>query len=280
MALSYIGGKSRIGKWIVPFYPNDIETYVEPFSGMFWCFFNMNLNQFPNLKRVVYNDFNPLNYNLFQCLQNPTLLLDAVNSIPCQQVGEEVTPEIYKEQFISFQAEIFNENFSVQAYDYTIAAKYAYVLSQVFSGSKPETSSFIDLKGKYKSKYLTFRDKLSKPDWIEHFLRISHVENLDFQEVNEKYDSPSTYIYLDPPYWKTENYYNNHDFDREDHERLANVLNNVKGKFSLSYYDFELLHEWYPEDKFRWEKKEFAKAAAAKKGVKQNMGEELLILNY
>ena len=280
MALSYIGGKSRIGKWIVPFYPNDIETYVEPFSGMFWCFFNMNLNQFPNLKRVVYNDFNPLNYNLFQCLQNPTLLLDAVNSIPCQQVGEEVTPEIYKEQFISFQAEIFNENFSLQAYDYTIAAKYAYVLSQVFSGSKPETSSFIDLKGKYKSKYLTFRDKLSKPDWVEHFLRISHVENLDFQEVIEKYDSPSTYIYLDPPYWKTENYYNNHDFDREDHERLANVLNNVKGKFSLSYYDFELLHEWYPEDKFRWEKKEFAKAAAAKKGVKQNMGEELLILNY
>jgi hypothetical protein len=61
MALSYIGGKSKIGKWIVPFYPNDMETYVEPFSGMFWCFFNMNLNQFPNLKRVVYNEFNTLN---------------------------------------------------------------------------------------------------------------------------------------------------------------------------------------------------------------------------
>jgi DNA adenine methylase len=280
MALSYIGGKSRIGKWIVPFYPNDIETYIEPFSGMFWCFFNMNLNQFPNLKRVVYNDFNPLNYNLFQCLQNPTLLLDAVNAIPCQQQGVDETPEIYKEQFISFQAEIFAPGFSVQAYDYTVAAKYAYVLSQVFSGSKPETSSFIDLKGKYKSKYLTFRDKLSKTDWVEHFVRITHVENLDFQAVIEKYDSPSTYIYLDPPYWKTENYYNNHDFDRDDHERLATVLNNVQGKFSLSYYDFELLHQWYPENRFRWEKKEFAKAAAAKKGVKQNMGEELLILNY
>jgi DNA adenine methylase len=280
MALSYIGGKSKIGKWIVPFYPNDMETYVEPFSGMFWCFFNMNLNQFPNLKRVVYNDFNPLNYNLFQCLQNPSLLLDAVNAIPCQERGVDVTPDIYKEQFIRFQAEIFASGFSVQPYDYTVAAKYAYVLSQVFSGSKPETSSFIDLKGKYKSKYLTFRDKLSKPDWIEHFLKITHVENMDFQDVIEKYDSPSTYIYLDPPYWKTENYYNNHDFDRKDHERLSTVLNNVEGKFSLSYYDFELLHQWYPETTFRWEKKEFAKAAAAKKGVKQNMGEELLILNY
>jgi DNA adenine methylase len=207
-------------------------------------------------------------------------LLESINAIPCQQFGEEVTPSIYKEQFVRFQAEIFDENFSVKAYDYEVAAKYAYVLTQVFSGSKPEKSSFIDLKGKYKSKYLTFRDKLSKPDWVEHFLRITEVENMDFAEVIEKYDSPTTYFYVDPPYWKTENYYSNHDFDRNDHERLSESLINMEGKFSLSYYDFELLHEWFPEDQYKWEKKEFAKAAAAKKGTKQNMGEELLIMNY
>jgi DNA adenine methylase len=278
--ISYIGGKSKIGKWIVPYYPKDIETYVEPFSGMFWCYFNMDLEKYPNLNKVVYNDFNPLNHNLFQCLQNPTLLLEMINSIPCQQFGEEITPAIYKEQFISFQTEIFKPNIIISPYNYEVAAKYAYVLSQVFSGSKPETSSFIDLKGKYKSKYLTFRDKLSKLDWIEHFLKITNVENMDFQDVIEKYDSPSTYIYLDPPYWKTENYYSNHDFDVNDHIRLASVLNKVQSKFSLSYYDFDLLHNWYPKDKFRWETKEFAKAAAAKKGVKQNMAQELLILNY
>ena len=278
--LSYIGGKSKIGKWIVPFYDKDMEVYLETFGGMFWCFFNMDLKQFPNLKQVVYNDFNPLNYNLFKCVQNPTELLRAINSIDCQQQGVDITPERYKEQFVRFQADIFNKDFSVQAYDYETAAKYVYVLTQVFSGSKPETSNFIDLKGKYKSKYLTFRDKLTKPDWVDHFLKITDVENMDFAEVIQKYDSPSTYIYLDPPYWKTENYYSNHDFDRNDHERLANVLYEVKGKFSLSYYDFELLHEWFPEDQYRWERKEFAKAAAAKKGEKQNMGEELLIMNY
>ena len=48
--------------------------------------------------------------------------------------------------------------------------------------------------------------------------------------------------------------------------------------FSLSYYDFPLLNDWFLKDEFVWEKKEFAKAAAAKSGVKQNMGEELL--NY
>ena len=278
--ISYIGGKSKIGKWIVPFYPTDMETYVEPFSGMFWCFFNMDLEKYPNLKKVVYNDFNPLNYNLFQCVQNPSELQRVMDEIEVQQVGVIDTSIELKEKFNTFQSEIFGEGFKVGNCDYIVAAKYVYVLSQVFSGSKPETSSFIDLKGKYRSKYLAFRDKLSKPNWVDHFLKITDVENLDFQDVIEKYDSPSTYFYVDPPYWKTENYYSNHDFDRDDHERLAIALNNVQGKFSLSYYDFELLHDWFPETKNRWEKKEFAKAAAAKKGTKQNMGEELLILNY
>jgi len=281
MCLSYIGGKSRIApKLIIPNIPTDIEEFVEVFGGMFWTFFSMDLKQFSNLKKVVYNDFNPLNYNLFKCVQNPTELLKAINAIDCQKFGEVPTPPLYKEQFIKFQAEIFNEGFIVEPGNYEVAAKYVYVLTQVFSGSKPETSSFIDLKGKYKSKYLTFRDKLSKPDWIDHFLKITHVENMDFAEVIEKYDSPNTYFYVDPPYWKTENYYSNHDFDREDHERLSKSLINMEGKFSLSYYDFELLHEWFPEDQYKWEKKEFAKAAAAKKGAKQNMGEELLIMNY
>ena len=92
--ISYIGGKSRIGKWIVPFYDKNMETYVEVFGGMFWCFYNMGLKEFPNLKKVVYNDFNPLNYNLFKCIQNPTELLKAINSIDCQKFGEEVTPSI------------------------------------------------------------------------------------------------------------------------------------------------------------------------------------------
>ena len=55
--ISYIGGKARISKWIVPYIPRDIETYVEPFGGMYWVFFKTKLNEYPNLKTVVYNDF-------------------------------------------------------------------------------------------------------------------------------------------------------------------------------------------------------------------------------
>jgi DNA adenine methylase len=257
-----------------------METYVETFGGMFWCFFNMDLTKYPNLNKVVYNDFNPLNYNLFRCVHNPSELQRALDSVSVQQLGVSTTSQEHKDRFVSFQAEIFSPNVIINSPDYELAAKYVYVVTQVFSGSKPETSSFIDLKGKYRSKYLSFRDKLSKPDWVEHFLKITDVRNVDFGDVIDEFDSPNTYIYLDPPYWKTENYYSNHDFDREDHERLANKLHKIQGKFSLSYYDFQLLHDWFPVDQYRWETKEFAKAASAKKGVKQNMGKELLILNY
>ena len=278
--LSYIGGKSKIGKWIKDYYPTDMETYVETFGGMFWCFFNMDLSKYPNLKRVVYNDFNPLNYNLFTCLQNPSVLLNAVNSIPCQERGVENTPSIYKEQFNLFQQELFATGFTINYPDYDVAAKYAYILTSIFSGSRPETSGFIDLKGKYKSKFLTFRDKLSKPDWIEHFNKISHFRLGDFGDVIDEFDSPTTYFYVDPPYWKTENYYSNHDFDVDDHKRLADKLTSISGKFSLSYYDFDLLSLWYPKETYKWEMKEFAKAASATKGKTQNMGQELLIMNY
>lgn len=282
MALSYIGGKSKIGRWIVPFIPKDIETYVEPFSGMFWVFFNMELTQYPNLKKVVYNDFNPLNYNLFQCLKNPNRLLQECEKLEVQKKNIFPTNPICKELFDSFQAEIFDDEFSVEPYNYEVAAKYVYVLTQVFSGANPAKSKFIDLKGKYHSKFTSFKNKLSKTDWVEHFLKITEVENMDFQKVIEKYDSPTTYFYTDPPYYIVGEgaYYSNHDFDRNDHERLANVLKNIKGKFSLSYYDFPLLSEWFPKNEYRWEMKQFAKAAAAKKGEKQNMGEELLIMNY
>jgi DNA adenine methylase len=278
--LSYIGGKSKIGKWIVDYYPTDMEIYVEGFGGMFWCFFNMDLSKYPNLKEVVYNDFNPLNYNLFKCLENPNELLKTINSIPCQEKGEIETPKLYRDLFNGFQSELFSDNFKITSPDYMVAAKYVYILTQVFSGSKPETSSFIDLKGKYKSKYLTFRDKLSKSDWVEHFLKISKVENMDFERLIQKYDSNTTYFYMDPPYFKTENYYSNHDFDRNNHERLANSLKKIEGKFSLSYYDFPLLSEWFPKEEYQWVSKEFAKAAAAKKGVSQTKGTELLIMNY
>jgi len=280
--VSYIGGKKKMQTWIVPFIPKDIETYVETFSGQFWIFFGMKLEEYPNLKTIVYNDFNPLNYNLYTCVKNHKKLLEECEKLIVQEKGVQPTNSICEEQFNNFQNELFNSNLIIGSLNYEVAAKYVYVLTQVFSGANPAKSKFIDLKGKYHSKFTSFKNKLKNENWQKMFERINFVENLDFEDVIKKYDSPKSYFYCDPPYYIVGegNYYSNHDFGRNDHERLANTLKNIQGKFSLSYYDFPILSEWFPKDQYRWESKLFAKAAAAKKGKSQNMGEELLILNY
>lgn len=282
MAISYIGGKARIGKWIVPHIPKDIETYVEPFSGMFWVFFNMNLKDYPNLKTVVYNDYNKLNANLFRCSKQYDRLLRELQEYPRQEYHNYTADNsIFAELFDKCQKEVFDPNLIIpNVPDFEIAAKYVYVLTQVFSGSKPETSKYTDYKGKYRCKVDIFEDKLRHPKFREHYDKITFIENADFEYILEKYDSSTTYFYLDPPYWKTENYYSSHDFSSLDHIRLSMSLQKVRGKFGLSYYEFPKLLEWYPKDKFRWDSKGFMKAAAAKEGVPQNVGTELLIMNY
>ncbi len=272
MALSYIGGKSRIGTWIRNYIPNDIETFVEPFSGMFWVFFRLELSNYPNLKTVVYNDFNPLNVNLFNCVRNYEDFYDVIKEYKSQD----------KELFDKFQSEIFSSDFKVDLStpDYHTAAKYAYILSQVWSGTNPEKGKFIDLKGKYRSKFDSFKSKLVDKKWQKHFDKITFCESSDFEEVIKKYDSPKTYFYCDPPYFKTENYYANHEFGINTHQRLAETLKSIQGKFSLSYYHFENLDEWFPKGEYIWESKEFSKAAMAKSGKSQTKGVELLIMNY
>jgi DNA adenine methylase len=281
--LPYIGGKNRMQSWVIPFIPKDIETYIEPFSGQFWIFFGMELENFPNLKTIVYNDFNPLNFNLYRCVRNHERLLEECSKLVVQEKGIFPTNPICEKSFNEFQKEIYSPDLVMGDHpNYELAAKYAYVLTQVFSGSNPSKSKFIDLKGKYHSKFTSFLNKLRNPKWQKMFESITHVENGDFEDVIKKYDSESTYIYTDPPYYIVGegSYYSNHDFTREDHERLANCLKSIKGKFSLSYYDFPQLSEWLPKGEYRWEMREFAKAAMAKSGKSQTKAIELLIMNY
>ena len=279
--ITYFGSKSRIGSWIVDYYPINIETYVEPFAGAMWCFFNMDLTKYPNLKTVVYNDYNQLNSNLYRCTKNHKEFYQELIKYPCQQYGVTDTPKEYREMFNEFQKEVFDENLKLDnTPNYKIAAKYAYVLAQTFSSMSPSTAKYIDLKGKYRSKFLSFVNKFNNPKYIEHLEKITFIENMDFEDVIEKYDSLSTFYYLDPPYKFREDKYSKHNFVSETHERLMNVIKKTKGKWCLSYYDFPELHEWYPENEFKWVSKDFKKASGASKGKKQSTGTELLIMNY
>lgn len=275
--LSYIGGKSKIGTWIRSFIPKDTEIYVEPFSGAFWVFFKMDIPSFKNLKKVVYNDVNPLNVNLFKCLKDYNKLWELSKNIPIED------PEVFER----FKSEVFDDNVNLDEPNFEIAYKYAYIVSQVWSGTDPRRGNLIKKggytskkTGEYVSKFEIFRSKLVDNKWQNYFNKITHIENMDFEEVIKKYDSPKTYFYCDPPYYLTEHYYINHDFGIETHERLANTLSNIKGRFGLSYYYFDKLDDWYPKSDYNWNSKDFVKSAMAVSGKEQTKGTEILILNY
>ena len=61
------------------------------------------------------------------------------------------------------------------------------------------------------------------------------LEKEDFGVIFQRYDSPTTVFYIDPPYFFTEDYYPGKIFLRKDHARLAAIVLGMEGEFLLSY---------------------------------------------
>lgn len=70
------------------------------------------------------------------------------------------------------------------------------------------------------------------------------IENRDFETLIKQYDFEDAFFYCDPPYSQGCGYdvTSTKDFD---HERLREVLGNIKGRFLLSYDDSPKIRELY-----------------------------------
>ena len=279
--LSYIGGKNRQGCWLRDYVPTDTKTYVEVFGGMMWVFLKMDLKKYKNIERVIYNDIRPQNINLWRCVKDYNKLYEVSKNIPVED----------SDLFKKWQKEVYEHEYDLSVNDYEMAYKYAYLLSQVWSGTNPSTGNLIKNGGYipkgsdvYRSKFEIWRKKLIDPKFQNYIDKITVVEGLDYKEVIEKYDSPETYFYIDPPYYNCEHYYTENDFGLDDHIKLAKQIDTIKGMFTLSYYEFDLLKEWYPYNSFtpryHWHKKAYTKNAGATKDGKQNKSVELIINNF
>lgn len=76
-------------------------------------------------------------------------------------------------------------------------------------------------------------------DLSEAHLRLArvYVENRPYAQVLERFDKARTLFYLDPPYWGCEDDYGVGIFQRADFERLAGILDGLKGRFIVSLND-------------------------------------------
>jgi DNA adenine methylase len=241
MLIPYIGEKSKFANFITPNIPTDISIYAEPFGGMMGVFFSLDFNKFEDVK-FIYNDINHLNYKLFNQLKNNLKFIDLVKSTS-------IDKDFYNKSIKG----ISEENSDMQlALDWLI----------VLTSSSPKEVGKYSWRGNsefeiFKLKWGAYKTLMDK---------VSEIENIDYKEIIKKYDSPDTFFYLDPPYMDRELYYINHNFTNESHYELAGLLNNINGRFILSYYYFDGIEELYPNCRFEYKK--------------TIMGTELIIMNF
>lgn len=104
-------------------------------------------------------------------------------------------------------------------------------------------------------------------------LKRCYIENDDAVKVIERWATPHTAIYADPPYVGLEDYYaHNAKSGKADsldlHHRLAAALNTVEAAaVVVSYYPCELVDELYPET--HWER-HYRDTVASSAGITRN----------
>ncbi|PJF23074.1 MAG: DNA methyltransferase, partial [Phototrophicales bacterium] len=109
----------------------------------------------------------------------------------------------------------------------------------------------------------------------QRLLRVQ-IEHAPATEVIQRYDSPETLFYCDPPYphdSRGDNKAYAYEMTDDDHRQLAAVLHNVKGKVALSSYESDLMTELYKG----WQ---CIKAPARKVHSVKQKRVELLWINY
>lgn len=308
--ISYFGGKNQASNWIysqiTPEMKKSIKTFTEVFSGAFWLYFN---EDFSFADTIIYNDMNQYLTNFYASVSDSKYAdhleyLSQPGEILHFNVNLNSTPKEtydyyykhYKKLFNKYRQELYydkrGQSITINIPDFDLAVKYGIMLRHAFSGISSDkkcgysysASSYIEGKKCPEPKSQMLVRKIRDTKLISKLNKVSTFECLDFEEHINKYDSTETLFYLDPPYYSTEDQYyrGNEHFGKEGHQRLANILKDIKGKFILSYYNFEGLDKMYPIDKFRWERKSFTRATTtiSNQTLEEKQGHEILIMNY
>lgn len=219
----WIGGKFYLARKIINLLPWHI-CYCEPFCGAAWVLFKKT----PSPLEIL-NDVNGDICHLYRtCQHNLEGLLHfarwAVYS---------------REDFLRYK-QIHPENLA----DIERAWRFFYLQKTCFSGGMWKKAYFATAR-------TTASKRLSVQLWRK-CLQESHdrlgqvvIENQQWHEVIDRYDSPVCFFYIDPPYVGCEHYYGRGIWQKADYYLLADKLKTIKGKFLLSINDCPLARELF-----------------------------------
>lgn len=218
--INWVGGKRLLRKTITPLIPKDIKSYIEPFGGGGWVLFYKD--RWADLE--IYNDLDGRLVNLFRIVKyHPNAFKEEYKYL----LGS-------RDMFFQF----LNGTFIT---DIQKAVQFYFIITRSFGG---KGSSFGTVKKSSGGASKSQKNVLDKIDAIHERLDKVMIENRDFETLIKQYDFEDAFFYCDPPYSQGCGYdvTSTKDFD---HERLREVLGNIKGRFLLSYDDSPKIRELY-----------------------------------
>lgn len=216
--ISWIGGKKLLRNKIMEQFPgsDEYDRYIEVFGGAGWVLFARD----KHAPLEVLNDVNGELINLYRCVK-----------YHCEALQKELEWQfVSREQFFDSREQIHSRGLT----DIQRAARYFLLIKNSFG---TDLRSFA-VRGKNLDNSIQFLSE------VKERLKSTVIENKDFEGLIKTYDRDRALFYLDPPYFEAEQYYDA-DFEEDDHVRLKESLDNIKGRFVLSYNDCEFIRQLY-----------------------------------
>lgn len=211
----YLGGKRNLAaRLIKQIEAIPHETYVEPFVGMGGVF----LRRKSRPRAEVINDLSGDVATLFRILQRhyPQFM----DVLRWQIASRAEFARLLKVDVTTLT-------------DLERAARFLYLQRLAFGGKIRGRNFGVDRRTPARFDVTKLEPLLA--DVHERLCGVV-IEQLSYEEVIRRYDGERTLFYLDPPYVDCERDYGD-GFSREDFDRLAKQLGQIKGRFILSIND-------------------------------------------
>jgi DNA adenine methylase len=209
----YPGAKTQLADWIINRFPQH-RTYVEVFGGSAAVLANK-----PHSKVEVYNDRDGDLVHFFETLRDSG-----------EELREWLAQTPHSRQLHARYADEFYDGVRPDD-DVERAGRFFYLRETQFAQKYTQKSGYSYEKKRNGARAMQNKvDRLSQ--WQERFRHVQ-IEQLDYAELIERYDSPQTFFYCDPPYMDEGDALYSHD--GFNHGRFSESLIETNADWMVSY---------------------------------------------
>ncbi|MGD0278334.1 MAG: Dam family site-specific DNA-(adenine-N6)-methyltransferase [Smithella sp.] len=249
--IAYMGGKSLLTKKIITKIPEH-NCYCEVFAGAAWLLFRKEESDVE-----IINDINTDLVTLYRVVKHH--LREFIRYLEWILVA--------RDEFARFKKEDPESLTDIQR-----AVRFFYLLKNAYSSKLVGQCLNISTYRHPTFNLLRIEEELSA---VHLRLNSVYIENKPYEKIIERYDKPHTFFYLDPPYYGCESDYGPGIFNREDFQRLRDMLAQIKGRYILSINDVPEIRQLY-----KGLRMESVSTIYNVSGAKKTKAKELLIMNY